>query len=236
MNPPSSLPFWCVVPAAGVGSRMRADRPKQYLTLSGRTILEHTLARLLAQPGLQRVVVSLSSDDPYWPHVAQAADERVWTAPGGKERADSVLSALDRLVAAGVNEHAWVLVHDAARPNLAPEDLARLLATLADDPVGGLLAGPSRDTLKLIGPDGRVVQTLDRAAIWQAYTPQMFRLGLLRAALSDALAACTQVTDEASAMERLGYSPRLVEGRTDNIKVTRPEDLEWLQRAWGDPL
>jgi 2-C-methyl-D-erythritol 4-phosphate cytidylyltransferase len=121
-------------------------------------------------------------------------------------------------------------VHDAARPNLADSDLHKLLNTLADDPVGGLLAVPVRDTLKQIGPDGRVTSTPDRSLFWQAYTPQMFRLGPLQRALAEALAAGARITDEASAMEWVGQAPLLVEGRADNLKITRPEDLEWLRQ------
>jgi 2-C-methyl-D-erythritol 4-phosphate cytidylyltransferase len=124
-------------------------------------------------------------------------------------------------------------VHDAARPNLARGDLDNLLAVLAEDPVGGLLAVPARDTLKRAGPDGRVRETVDRSVIWQAYTPQMFRLAPLQHALADARVAGVAVTDEASAMEWAGLAPRLVEGRADNLKVTRPEDLQWLAQRWG---
>ena len=229
-----SLPaFWAVIPAAGIGSRMRADRPKQYLALAGRTILEHTLACFLDHPGLKGVVVSLAEDDPFWPQLSCARDPRIHRAPGGSERADSVFNALLRLVELGAGEDDWVLVHDAARPNLARSDLDNLLAVLADDPVGGLLAVPARDTLKRAGPDGRVRETVDRSVIWQAYTPQMFRLAPLQHALADARVAGVAVTDEASAMEWAGLAPRLVEGRADNLKVTRPEDLQWLAQRWG---
>jgi 2-C-methyl-D-erythritol 4-phosphate cytidylyltransferase len=229
-----SLPaFWAVIPAAGVGSRMRADRPKQYLTLAGRTILEHTLACFLDHPGLKGIVVSLAEDDPFWPQLPCADDARIHRAPGGSERADSVFNALLRLVELGADGNDWVLVHDAARPNLARSDLDNLLAVLAEDPVGGLLAVPARDTLKRAGPDGRVRETVDRSVIWQAYTPQMFRLAPLQHALADARVAGVAVTDEASAMEWAGLAPRLVEGRADNLKVTRPEDLQWLAQRWG---
>ena len=225
-------PFWVVVPAAGVGSRMRADRPKQYLPLAGRTLLEHTLDCFLDHPGLKGLVVSVAVDDPYWHFLACAADRRVMRAAGGAERADSVLAALTMLSDSGAGADDWVLVHDAARPNLAGSDLERLLAELADDPVGGLLAVPVRDTLKRAGPDGRVRETVDRSVIWQAYTPQMFRLGMLQEALAGALAAGVAITDEASALEWAGHSPRLIEGRADNLKITRPEDLQWLEQRW----
>ncbi|BAU76199.1 2-C-methyl-D-erythritol 4-phosphate cytidylyltransferase [Metapseudomonas furukawaii] len=225
--------FWAVIPAAGVGARMRADRPKQYLELAGRSILERTLDCFLDHPQLKRLVISLSVDDPYWPALPCASDERIVRADGGKERADSVLSALLRLAELGARAHDWVLVHDAARPNLSRFDLDRLLAELADDPVGGLLAVPARDTLKRVGPDGRVSGTVDRSTIWLAYTPQMFRFGALHRALADALVAGVAVTDEASAMEWAGFAPRLVEGRADNLKVTTPEDLLRLQRGFA---
>lgn len=230
-----SARFWLVIPAAGIGARMAADRPKQYLQVAGRSILEHTLQRFLDHPALRGVVVSLAADDPYWPVLAVASDPRIRRAAGGRERADSVLAGLETLKNEGAADDDWVLVHDAARPNLALEDLQRLLDSLADDPVGGLLAVPARDTLKRAGADGRVQETVDRSVIWQAYTPQMFRLGALRQALAQALRAQVAITDEASAMEWAGLAPRLVEGRADNLKVTRPEDLQYLQVLWSEP-
>jgi len=222
--------FWVVIPAAGVGARMQADRPKQYLQVAGRSILEHSLACFLDHPGLQGLVVCLAADDPWWGGLPCASDPRIQRAVGGAERADSVLSGLQRLLDLGAGADDWVLVHDAARPNLARSDLDHLLLTLADDPVGGLLAVPARDTLKRIGIDGRILETLERSHIWQAFTPQMFHLGHLRQALADALRAGAAVTDEASALEWAGQLPRLVEGRGDNFKVTRPEDLSLLAR------
>ena len=225
--------FWVVIPAAGIGSRMRADRPKQYLRLAGRCILEHTLDRFIDHPALAGLVVCLASDDPYWPNLDYARDARILRAAGGRERCDSVLSGLQRLGLMGAADQDWVLVHDAARPNLAREDLDKLLHELAADPVGGLLAVPARDTLKRADADGRVAETVDRSVIWQAFTPQMFRLGMLRDALGAALGDGVPVTDEASAIEWAGYSPKLVEGRADNLKVTRPEDLRWLAQCWN---
>lgn len=230
----TSLPaFWAVIPAAGVGARMAADRPKQYLQLGGLTILEHSLNCFLDHPSVKGVVVSLAADDPFWPGLPCASDRRIQRAAGGLERADSVLNALLLLHAQGAADSDWVLVHDAARPNLARSDLDRLLRELADDPVGGLLAVPARDTLKRADADGRVSATVDRSTIWQAYTPQMFRLGALHRALADSLVADVAITDEASAIEWSGQAPRLIEGRNDNIKVTRPEDLEWLRQRWS---
>ncbi|MFC3606403.1 2-C-methyl-D-erythritol 4-phosphate cytidylyltransferase [Stutzerimonas tarimensis] len=227
-----SVTFWVVVPAAGVGSRMQADRPKQYLALAGRTVMEQTLQVFLDHPGLKGLTVSLAAEDPYWPGLSCSHDPRIWRADGGRERADSVLNALALLRAKGAEALDWVLVHDAARPNLAASDLQHLLASLADDPLGGLLAVPARDTLKRAGEDGRVEATVDRSVIWHALTPQMFRLGTLHDALAGALEAGATVTDEASAIEWAGGHPRLVEGRADNLKITRPEDLHWLAQRW----
>lgn len=233
MTSPVLPAFWALIPAAGVGARMLADRPKQYLQLAGKSILEHTLDCFLDHPQLRGLVVSLSVDDAYWPTLPYASNERIQRADGGSERADSVLNGLIRLAELGAGENDWVLVHDAARPNLSRYDLDLLLAELAADDVGGLLAVPARDTLKRAGPDGRVQETVDRSLIWQAYTPQMFRLGNLHRVLADALVSGVQVTDEASAIEWSGQAPRLIEGRADNLKITRPEDLEWLRLRWA---
>lgn len=233
MNTVTLPTFWVVIPAAGVGSRMRADRPKQYLQLAGRSILEHTLDCFLDHPQLKGLVLCLAADDPYWPLLAAATDPRIQRVDGGSERADSVLNGLLLLRELGAQEGDWVLVHDAARPNLARSDLDLLLAELADDSVGGLLAVPARDTLKRASADGRVQETVDRSEIWQAYTPQMFHFAALHRALADALVAGVAVTDEASALEWAGLAPRLVEGRADNLKITRPEDLEWLRQRWA---
>ena len=233
MNNPELPSFWVVIPAAGIGSRMRADRPKQYLQLAGRTILEHSLNCFLDHPRLKGLVLSLAADDPFWPTLACVNDPRICRAVGGAERADSVLAGLLQLLELGAQPDDWVLVHDAARPNLARSDLDALLSELADDPVGGLLAVPTRDTLKRAGADGRVQETVDRSVIWQAYTPQMFRFAALHRALADALVAGVAITDEASALEWAGQAPKLVEGRADNLKITRPEDLEWLRQRWA---
>jgi 2-C-methyl-D-erythritol 4-phosphate cytidylyltransferase len=214
--------YWAIVPAAGIGSRMQADRPKQYLLLHGQTILEHTLQRLAAVPGLSGIVVSLAADDPYWPHLNTPA--LVQCAPGGAERCHSVLNALDFL-AGQADADDWVLVHDAARPCVRVGDIQHLIASLADDPLGGLLAVPVRDTLKRADSAGVVRETVSRADLWHALTPQMFRLEMLRQALRRALDDGLFVTDEAQAMEYCGYHPRLIAGHPDNIKITQPQDL-----------
>lgn len=221
--------FWLVIPAAGIGSRMQAQCPKQYLTVAGKTILELTLSCFLEHPSLRGIVVALAEHDSWWSQLKVAEHHLVQTVVGGAERADTVLNALLALHESGAQADDWVLVHDAARPLLERDDLDRLLKDLVDDPVGGLLAVPARDTLKHIDASGRVVKTVDRSVIWQALTPQMFKLGQLQRALADALQAEVAVTDESSAMEWAGFSPRVVEGRASNVKITRPEDLLLLQ-------
>ncbi|MFW5823550.1 MAG: 2-C-methyl-D-erythritol 4-phosphate cytidylyltransferase [Marinobacter sp.] len=222
----SSHRFWLVVPAAGTGQRMQASVPKQYLTLEGRYVLDVTLSRVLACGPWAGCVVALHPQDDRWQCSESAADGRIGTCTGGSDRADSVIAALRHLAGRAAPED-WVLVHDVARPCVHPQDLARLRDTLSTDSCGGLLAAPVADTLKQVDPDsGRVRGTADRRQLWRALTPQMFRYGDLLPALEAGIARHPgAITDEASAMELAGWQPRVVEGRTDNIKITVPEDL-----------
>lgn len=218
--------LWLVIPAAGVGQRMQAECPKQYLKLDGRYIIDITVSRVLSQDDFAGCMVALASRDRWWPDTESASDQRVLTCEGGRERADSVLAALNALADRAQAED-WVLVHDAARPCLHPDDLERLIRKLQAHPVGGLLAARVADTLKRADArEGETVeQTVDRSRLWRALTPQMFRFNVLREALDAALASSLSVTDESSAVEFSGKMPVLVEGRSDNIKVTVPPDL-----------
>jgi 2-C-methyl-D-erythritol 4-phosphate cytidylyltransferase len=215
------MKYWLVMPAAGIGRRFGADRPKQYAPLCGRTVIGWALAPFLADSRCAGAVVALAQDDPYWAAVAPAA---VLTAAGGQERSQSVRSGLAALVDRAVPDD-WVLVHDAARPCLPREDLDRLLSVLDTHPVGGLLATPAADTLKRADGSGDVQQTVDRASLWRALTPQMFRYGRLCEALDRAHAAGRIPTDEAQAIEWLGDRPRVVEGAAANLKITSAADL-----------
>jgi len=221
-----SIKFWAVVPAAGVGKRMNADRPKQYLELAGKTVLEHTLSRLLQANIFTAVAVAISEEDPYWPDLTIASHEKIITAKGGKERADSVLSGLHAISDQAADDD-WVLVHDAARPCITTADIHYLIDSLVDDEVGGILAVASADTLKNVNAN-HILGTLDRSHIWRALTPQMFRYDHLKTALEQAVGN-PAITDEASALELQGVQPKIVEGRPDNIKITRPEDLALAQ-------
>ncbi|MFV8570932.1 2-C-methyl-D-erythritol 4-phosphate cytidylyltransferase [Marinobacter sp. SBS5] len=218
--------LWLVVPAAGIGQRMKAECPKQYLKISDRFILDITLSRLLDNAPFKGCMVPLNPRDQWWPDSESAKDDRIQTCTGGKERADSVLSALHALDEQA-DDNDWVLVHDAARPCLHPHDLSNLIDTLFEHPVGGLLAAPVADTLKLAGKgaEPEVEETVDRSQLWRALTPQMFRFGALRLALERCLESGHGVTDESSAMEFSGNMPLLVEGRADNLKITVPSDL-----------
>lgn len=203
--------------------------PKQYLRLAGRSVLEWSLAPLLARNDCAGVVVVLASGDQHWAKLGVARDTRVRTAIGGGERADSVragLLALNDEMGAGD----WVLVHDAARPCLDANELTALIQRVQGDDVGGLLASSLVDTLKRSEDANRVSETVSRAGLWRAMTPQMFRYGILTRALAQAAQGGVAVTDESQAVELLGLRPLLVEGSADNIKVTVAEDLQRAAR------
>lgn len=227
--------IWAIVPAAGVGARMEADRPKQYLELLNRTVLEHTLDVLLSEPTIEQVAVPVSAEDPYWKELPVAGNTKISVCEGGQERCHSVLNGLNRLSSLGAEDADWVLVHDAARPCLRQSDLSRLIHSVTIRNQGGILAVPVRDTMKWADDSGEQIdKTIDRSHLWHALTPQMFHVGELRVAIEQALDDGFIVTDEASAMEHAGQSPLLVRGHADNIKITIPEDLAlaefYLQR------
>ncbi|GAB4305500.1 MAG: 2-C-methyl-D-erythritol 4-phosphate cytidylyltransferase [Methylophaga sp.] len=215
---------WAVVPAAGIGSRMQADRPKQYLLLNDKPLLQHTLERLASHPRINGIVVALAEQDPWWAGLDLQLDCELLIADGGRERADSVLNAVDKL-AGHISGDPWLLVHDAARPCLRHSDIDRMLEQLQAHEVGGILGIPITETVKRVDEQQRIVETVDRRGIWRAATPQMFRLQLLKQALKAAAEQGTPVTDEASAIELAGLRPMMVEGHQDNIKVTLPQDL-----------
>jgi 2-C-methyl-D-erythritol 4-phosphate cytidylyltransferase len=229
---------FALVPCAGVGERAGVGGPKQYHPVAGQAVVAHTLSSLQRVPELEATLVVLSpTDTQFEQHVPGFEGERGWVARvGGATRAESVLNGLNELMERGVGAHDWVLVHDAARCLLQPAHVQALIAACEDDEVGGLLALPLADTLKdATTADGspRVQATVSRAGKWAAQTPQMFRLGLLRPALLSALSdpeTAAQITDEASAIERVGHQPRLVPGAFENFKVTWPGDFKLAER------
>lgn len=202
---------------------MKADRPKQYLTLNGKTILEHTIDALLTHPLVNEVVVAISPGDAYFDTYG-LREKPIHVVDGGKERADSVLNGIMSL-----GEDDWALVHDAARPCIEKSDISALIALIDNESVaGGILATPVRDTMKRVAPNtdtSIISHTEDRDGLWHALTPQLFPAVLLKRALQEGLAKGAAITDEASAMELAGYKVAMVNGSPANIKITHPADL-----------
>ena len=206
---------------------MGAERPKQYFALLGKTVLEHSVQRLQTHTRISGVVVAVAEHDSYGNkllHELPTHGKPLISVSGGAQRCHSVLNALQRLAELAAPED-WVLVHDAVRPCLRHADIDRLINALTDHPGGGLLGTRVNDTLQRVNAAGEVVETVDRAALWHAQTPQMFRLGALRQALDNAMARGVTVTDEATAMSLTGTMPLMVEGHADNIKITHMPDL-----------
>ncbi|BFM11092.1 2-C-methyl-D-erythritol 4-phosphate cytidylyltransferase [Simiduia litorea] len=217
--------IWIIVPAAGIGARMESAVPKQYLPLAASTVLEQTLSVLLRAKYLAEIVVCLHPDDVQFDQLPSLKQSNIIKTLGGAERSDSVLCGL-AAIAEKVASSDWVLVHDAARPCLTAKLLNGFIDTVVAEQLGGILAIPVADTLKQVEPSTRqVIATRDRANLWQAQTPQMFQYSELLLALNSAIKHSQAITDEASAIELLGKTVRIIPGSTDNIKITRPEDL-----------
>lgn len=205
---------------------MQAERPKQYLSLHNRYLIDHTLDVILTYPKFSQTVLVLSKEDSYWPGSAYASADSIIYVEGGSERSYSVLNGLKALSGLA-QEDDWVLVHDVARPCLRHSDIDKLLQGVGSAS-GAILASPVRDTMKRgLSCNGtwQVQKTVERDQLWHALTPQIFRYQALLDALEQGLKQGVHITDEASAMEAQGHAVNLVEGRADNIKVTRPEDL-----------
>ena len=213
--------IFALVPAAGCGSRMGSGLPKQYVPIAGQPMVYHALVTLCANPDISTVFVVLAPNDMYWHSYDWSlfGDKLQPLFCGGATRAESVLNGL---MAAELELDDWLLVHDAARPCLSHKQLAHLIEVLRNDEVGGILAVPVADTLKRADAECRIVHTKNREGVWQAQTPQMFRTGLLLQALQTA----PNVTDDASAVEALGFHPKLVTSSYSNFKVTYPQDIE----------
>lgn len=232
--------IWAVVPAAGVGKRMQSSIPKQYLPLEGQPVLAHTLNTLLDSPLIAGLAVALGEHDEYWDDIQLNSDKPVLRVPGGEERANSVLNAIDAVLTACAEtskdhgQDLWVMVHDGVRPCLRQSDIEKLVIEAGIDNNGGILARPVRDTMKRQLPatgkstdnSACIDLTVERNGLWHALTPQFFHAESLRAAISAMLETMPEaITDEASAMEQAGFKPRLVHGFEDNIKITHPDDL-----------
>ena len=216
--------IWAIIPAAGNGSRSGCDVPKQYRPLLGKPMIEHVLDVLAQHPDIHGIMLALAPGDDRWQSVKMWRNKPLRTCAGGQRRSDSVLAGIVSLREV-LSPDAWILVHDAARPCLRLEDLNRLIEAACVHPVGGLLAGRMTDTVKRGDAYNQVEGTLDRSMLWRAHTPQLFPARSLQHALQHAHQENADITDESSAMERLGLSPLLVQGADDNIKVTGPEDF-----------
>ncbi len=222
---PPEAALWGLVPAAGTGARMHAGRPKQYLHLMNRPILQLTLERLGSYMPLQGIVVGIAPDDTYWTTLPQDLPKVRGTFPGGRERAHTVLNGLSALLQHHAAPDDWVLVHDAVRPCVRHADIDKLLHSVDRHPDGGLLGLPLTDTVKRVDAAERVLGTAPRTELWRALTPQVFPITRLKLALEAAVKQGQPVTDEATAIELAGGHPRMVAGHADNIKITLPADL-----------
>jgi 2-C-methyl-D-erythritol 4-phosphate cytidylyltransferase len=228
------LPVWAVIPASGIGHRMQSELPKQYLPLINKTIVEHTLDRLLSHPEVAGAVVVLSATDQYWANLNYQSQSKkpLIFAEGGELRHQSVFNGLEKLYA-DVSQDCYALVHDAVRPLVAIKDLDRVIDAARQHSGGALLGVPVADTIKQLNVDGNINQTISRAGLWRAFTPQIFKADLLREALTFVIENKIEITDDASAVEAIGQSPRLVLGSAENIKITLPEDLILARQIWA---
>jgi len=220
----SSEKIWAIVPAAGSGKRFSSDMPKQFHPLNGQIVAQHTLSRLLSLSALEGLYIPCDIECSWWSEIAVLQDSRVHLIAGGEQRVHSVLNGLIALQELA-SEDDWVLVHDMVRPCVTTENIITLMDALIDHPVGGILAAPVNDTLKIVDPEQQIHTTVDRDQYRVAQTPQMFRYKCLREAITAMLKDQLIPTDEAAAIEYAGLQALAVEGRQDNIKITRREDL-----------
>jgi len=227
----SDIPVWAVIPAAGSGSRMHSNTPKQYLSFQDKTVLEHCLDRLLSHPGIAGAVLVLDDNDERWDKLGYQASKPLFTTHGGIERHDSVYSGLTTLQYRCGNE-VMALVHDAARPLVSHDELDRVIEAARQSTAGAILATPVTDTLKKQNVRMGIESTLPREGLWRALTPQVFHLSPLLNALKRVVDEGIKVTDDAQALEMNGYAPALIEGSADNFKITAPGDLRLAEKIW----
>ncbi|MCJ8315140.1 MAG: 2-C-methyl-D-erythritol 4-phosphate cytidylyltransferase [Saccharospirillaceae bacterium] len=236
MTNSSNNPFWVVIPASGIGARMQASLPKQYLKINDQAILQITINQMaklndLGINSIKGIVVAIAPHDNYFNSLN--IDDHIQSCLGGDERVHSVLNALLHIQQQD-NTNPWILVHDAARPCVDLNDIQKLMEHCTKTQQGGILANKVVDTLKL--KQNNKVSTIDRSNIWQAQTPQCFRLNDLINAIQTGLRNNTLITDEASAMEAMGFEVALIEAKRSNIKITQPEDLALAQFFLGSKL
>lgn len=227
----NSVPVWAIVPAAGIGTRMQSDIPKQYLAFQGKTLIEHSLDRLLSHPQIDGAVIVLREHDKTWETLDYHSEKPVFTATGGEQRHDSVYSGLTTLQYRFGND-AIALVHDAVRPLVSHQDLSNVIDAARRHSAGAILAAPVADTLKQQDDKMEIVKTLSRDGLWRALTPQVFHLQTLLNALKRVIDSNLVITDDAQAVELSGHAPLLVAADAGNLKITSPADLALAERIW----
>ena len=227
------MTIWAILPAAGIGRRMGSTIPKQYLTIDGVPLILHSLRRLSAVSEIQKIIVVIHPEDNRWAKLQESIvdefENRIITVMGGDERYQSVLNGLTAVTELAASDD-WVLVHDAVRPCIRTSDIENLISKVSLHPVGGLLGSAVDNTLKKVGADLSVIETVDRESYWNALTPQMFRFAALKESIEAVVASGEQVTDEAAAMEVAGFKPIMIAGHKDNIKITVESDLVWASQ------
>jgi 2-C-methyl-D-erythritol 4-phosphate cytidylyltransferase len=229
---PKSNKYWVVMPAAGIGERMGSDIPKQYVSVCGKTIIEHTIDCFIDRNDIESIFVSISKSDRYWSTLPISKSEKIVTVIGGDERYESVYNGLCNLKDKAADND-WVLVHDAVRPCLTQSIIDRFITDLNCHDVGGILALPCFETMKKANKENEIEETIDRKFIWRAQTPQMFKYKKLLSAIERTINKNIVVTDEAMAMELSNYKPMLIQGDRDNIKITHKTDLKHLELFLG---
>ena len=225
---PKSNKYWVVIPAAGIGKRMGSDIPKQYVSVRGKTVIEHTIDNFISRKEIQNICISISESDNYWSTLPISKNKKIITTVGGNERYESVYNGL-RALQDKANDDDWVLVHDAVRPCLKKSIIDRLITDISSHDVGGILALPCFETMKRVNNNKQVEETINREIIWRAQTPQIFKYKKLLLAIEKAINENILITDEAMAMELSNYKPIVIMGDEKNIKITHKDDLKHLE-------
>ena len=225
---PKSNKYWVVIPAAGIGKRMGDDIPKQYISVCGKTVIEHTIDNFIDRNEIENICISISESDNYWPTLPISKNEKIITTVGGNERYESVYNGL-RAIQDKATENDWVLVHDAVRPCLKKSIIDRLITDISSHDVGGILALPCSETMKRVNNSNEVEETINRQTAWRAQTPQMFKYKKLLLAIEKVINEDIFITDEAMAMELSNHKPVVILGDENNIKITHKTDLKYLE-------
>ena len=232
---PKKNKYWVVIPAAGIGRRMGSNIPKQYVSVNGKTIVEHTIDNFIGRKEIENICIAISESDKHWPALPISKNKKIITTIGGSERYESVYNALCALKDKA-NDDDWVLVHDAVRPCLKKSIIDRLITDISSNDVGGILALPCFETMKKVNNNRYIEETINREIIWRAQTPQVFKYKKLLLAIEKAINENIHITDEAMAMELLNYKPIVIMGDEKNIKITHQIDLKHLELFLKDTL